>query len=62
MLPLPPRYLSFAGCLSWLPGRFHSRYAAEVLPGSNGIAEIVDEEQWDLEWLNCGDFTYSQGK
>src|SRR3989454_1217157 len=33
------------------PGAFSDRYQANGLPGANGIADVLDEARWGLEWL-----------
>lgn len=33
------------------PGSFADEYLANGLPGSNGIADVLDEAKWGLDWL-----------
>ncbi len=34
------------------PGAFRDEYDAAGLPGANGVADILDEAKWGLEWLD----------
>ncbi|MGH7507456.1 MAG: glycoside hydrolase family 9 protein, partial [Longimicrobiales bacterium] len=34
------------------PGAFGDAYGADGLPGSNGVADVLDEARWGLEWLS----------
>ncbi len=40
--------------LAWRdhPGAFADRYGADGLPGANGLADVLDEARWGLEWLS----------
>ncbi len=33
------------------PGAFGDRFGADGLPGANGVADVLDEARWGLEWL-----------
>ena len=33
------------------PGAFADRYRADGLPGGNGLADVLDEARWGLDWL-----------